>query len=803
MKKYLFAIFVLLFISYSLEAQRIDKAYEYLKKNETQKAEKIFNKALSKHTHIIPAKYGLTLILIKKRTPISYTRGYINLKDIKKRYSKLPPEIKADYKSKFGIFRSSIDSLTNWIIAKEYERTMKSQKISIFNYFIEVYKDTPQADKILRYRDSIAFSYTKQQNTLFAYRKFMNDYPKSYFYKKALSRRDSIWKKQYNTAFRSLEYTDIKSFLNLNKDYPFYNDSTNIYATWAIQAAKLQLHLGYLKANNKYYIRFIKSAAPFEMAFQTLLCLIQPDLDSNRVKAAIDTVKKYKPYFKKSPKIDKLLSILEQPKNKVIPKSISKNINTNAFEYMPVITADGKTLYFCSEDRDGSLGNEDIFVSYFKNNKWTKPVVVKELSTVQGNEAPLSVSADGNSLIFFKNGDIFISKKTKFGWSAEQAIRAINTKRFWEADAFLTADGNAIIFSSDRVGNVGSFHQFNHRFHGDYIGNLDLYVITKNKDGSWSKPINLGKTINTPYSERTPFLHPDMKTLYFSSDGHTGVGKMDVFKSTRLSDTSWTQWSEPVNLGLSINTPQKEYGYKISTDGTKAYYTKFFDGQSDIYYLTLPKKDRPEQVATISGSVTDENGKPLNAKIIWENLKTSEKLGELSSNPLTGKYFITLPLNKNYGIYVSKQGFYPISANINLLKQKTNIAIKKDFKLININNIINGSASIELNNVFFDYDKYSLKKESFPELKRLSKFIISHPNIKIEIAGHTDNKGTAEYNNKLSLQRAQAVKNYLILQGCNSKQLIAKGYGATKPKAENTSEKGRKMNRRVEFKVIK
>jgi len=316
-----------------------------------------------------------------------------------------------------------------------------------------------------------------------------------------------------------------------NDDYPFFDDSTNTYATWAILAAKLQLHLGYLEANNDYYCQFIKLAAPFEMAFQTLLCLIQPDIENENINAAIDTVNKYSSYFNNSQKIQKLLKILKSPKTKNVPKSLSDNINSNAFEYMPVVSADGNTLYFCSEDRDRSIGYEDVFMSVFKNDKWSKPVCIQEFS-----------------LIIFANGDIFISSKTKTGWNAKQPIKKINTKKYWEADAFMTADGNAIIFSSDREGNIGAYHEFNKPFHGDYIGNLDLYVITKNYDGSWSEPMNLGKKINTPYSERTPFLHPDMKTLYFSSDGHVGVGKMDVFKVTRLSDSLWTEWSEPVNL---------------------------------------------------------------------------------------------------------------------------------------------------------------------------------------------------------------------------------------------------------------
>ena len=430
-------------------------------------------------------------------------------------------------------------------------------------------------------------------------------------------------------------------------------------------------------------------------------------------------------------------------------------------------------------------------------------MAIRDLNTADGNEAALSISADGNMMLLFYNGDIYYSEKIIGGWSGKKIFPSINLEDDWEADASITADGNAVIFTSDRKGGIGLHHPFSTSYHGGYSGNTDIYISVKTETG-WSKPFNIGTDINTPFAERTPFLHPDMKTLYFSSEGHNSIGKLDVYKSTRLNENSWTEWSEPVNLGKEINSPNKEWGYKISTDGKIAYYTNFHDGESDINFIELPKELQPEIVITISGTVTDKNTKKtLKANIIWEDLQTNKKVGQLQSDPNTGKYIITLPMGKNYGFYVEKNEYYPLSGNIDLTKKEQSENIVKHFQLITIESIINEQVAIPLKNVFFDYDKYSLKPESFPELNRFANFLKKNPNLKIEISGHTDDKGADDYNNNLSGNRAKSVKKYLVSQGCNENMLSAKGYGKFKPIADNSTEAGRAKNRRVEFKVLK
>ncbi len=471
------------------------------------------------------------------------------------------------------------------------------------------------------------------------------------------------------------------------------------------------------------------------------------------------------------------------------PYPISDKINTESGdEYVPILTADGKTLYFCGSDRDDNLGGEDIYVSHLVNGKWTTPKIVEKLSTEDANESPLSVSADGNTLILFKNGEIYSTEKTADGWSELKKFDVLNFKD-WNSDVCITADGNAILFSA----GVKSWFDID----------IKIYVTTKQEDGTWSEPHCLDSVINAGTINRSPFLHPDMKTLYFSTDGYGGYGYLDIYKTTRLDENSWDKWSTPVNLGENINTEGYDWAMRITTDGKKAIYNVAIDDQSDIYMVDLEEEMQAEKVITLSGKITDEAGNPLDAKVNWENLETSEKIGTLKSNPATGEYFITLPQGKNYGIYISKDGYYPISDNEDLRGEIKKYNIHKDFVLKNIKKILQGETSIQLNNVFFETNKYELQKESFPELNRLAEFLKTNPTVKIEISGHTDNVGSESYNKNLSQQRANTVKQYLISQGCNKNQLISVGYGESKPVETNATEEGRAKNRRVEFKVIK
>lgn len=566
----------------------------------------------------------------------------------------------------------------------------------------------------------------------------------------------------------------------------------------------------------EYYANIVKLYAPSEDAFIALQYLAAPSIFKHDWKKAVKIYEDNKVKFPGlESRFDTIISILNQPEKNLKLSNMGGNINSLGKEYSPVISPDGKRIYFTGRDREDNIGGEDIFISQYVGGRWiiSKPLIGK--INTESNEYISSISADGNILVLFGNylnalgrGDIFYSEKTKTGFSeVQQYPEPINSK-WWDADAYLTADGKAIIFSSERPGGVGEYHPKGDYYHGMYWGNTDLYVVLKEADGSWSKKaINLGEIINTPYTERTPFLHPDGKTLYFSSDGHTGLGKSDVFKSVRLSDTSWTEWSEPVNLGKEINTPNEDWGYKISTDGKTAYFSTVNDigfGEEDIYYADLPEEVQPvSDVVTINGKVLDENGNPVEALIKWEDVELKKEVGVAKTDPVTGEYFIALPTGRYYAYYADVKGFYSIVNYLDLTAAKAFEQINTNMSVISVEELKNSGKAIKIENIFFDSGKYDLKEESHEALNLLYRFMHANPEVMVEINAHTDNVGSDHFNQELSEKRAASVVQYLIGMGLDPSHLVPQGFGETQPVATNDTEEGRALNRRVEFRLRK
>ncbi len=554
--------------------------------------------------------------------------------------------------------------------------------------------------------------------------------------------------------------------------------------------------------------QFILQTAPQEDAFVAVQRLAKPYIDKKDWNGAIKVILDYRDLFIEDiDRTDKIISLLGAIEQGLVVTNI-ETLNTKKSEYFPVLSIDGTLMYFTFAE--GKKGGEDIYYSQLIADTWTKPKNLGAPFSTNENDAINSVSADGNTMVLFGSykgfvggGDNFYVQKTQAGWSQIKPFpKPLNTQ-YWECDGFLTADGKAFFFTSDRPGGVGEFIKGGQFYHGEYEGNTDIYVSVKN-DSGWGKPINIGTMVNTPYAERSPFLHPDGKTLYFSSDGHYGLGSLDVFKTVRLNDTSWSEWSEPVNLGKEINTSGYDVAYKISTDGKYAYFSSDREGGKggyDIYRVTLPKEAMPENnVLTVKGKVTDENLKPLDAKLLWYNLGANTNAGELTSDPESGSYIIILPNGTNYSYFAERTGFYSVSNNIDLSGQNEFRELTVDIVMQSVQSLQN--TSIVLNNIYFDFDKSDLQQDSFVELDRVVKFLNDNPDVKIEISAHTDSKGSDDYNLSLSQKRAESVVAFLAGAGIDPARLIAKGYGESVPIGDNNTEEGMAKNRRVEMKVL-
>ncbi len=339
----------------------------------------------------------------------------------------------------------------------------------------------------------------------------------------------------------------------------------------------LFLSLGVTEHNYYDYISFIKELAPLDMAWVALQRLIELDVRNSNWDNVLKILGEYHPYFQKKSenKVSELMAIIKEQKRNILIHGMS-SVNTENDEYAPVPSIDGMKLFFCGKDRFDNLGGEDIFEVNINQSRSTKAKIIQSLSTEYSNEAPLAISADGNSMLLWTSengGDLQRSiRLSDGGWSNPMSFESPINSPYYEGDAMLSADGKALFFTSTRPGGRNFYTENNFHYFGDDNYPTDIYVCNLKTDGTWSEPINLGKKINTSYSERTPYLHPDGKTLYFSSEGHPGLGRLDVFKTTRLTNDSWSNWSTPQNMGKEINGETNDWGFKFSTDGKTVYY---------------------------------------------------------------------------------------------------------------------------------------------------------------------------------------------------------------------------------------
>jgi len=528
-------------------------------------------------------------------------------------------------------------------------------------------------------------------------------------------------------------------------------------------------------------------------------------------------------------KIEESTTAKELVKNpvRVFIDNLGPNVNSIYPDYSPIINADESVLYFTSR-REGTTGGkkapddlqyyEDIYISNNNNGVWEKAINPGKPLNTKLNDATVGLSPDGQTLLIYKGthgGDIYECKLNGKSWGKPKRLpKTINT-RYHESSATFGPDGRTLYFVSDKPGGYGG---------------RDIYMSKMNDKGKWGEAVNLGPTINTEYDEEGVFMHPDGKTLYFSSQGHKTMGGYDIFKS--VYDASTGKWSEPENLGYPINTPDNDLFFSISGSGIHGYYSSAMSGgigEKDIYLITFLGPEKPaisnnednllasltkpvketvieptlaiksSQVTLLKGTILDDaTSTPLKATIDLTNNVKNEVIASFESNSATGKYLVSLPSGVNYGITVKADGYLFHSENIDIPATTGYNEISKDIRMkkFEVGN------KIVLRNIFFDFDKSTLRPESTAELDRLAKMLNDMPSLKIEISGHTDNIGSAAYNKTLSESRAKSVVDYLVKNGINANRLTYVGYGFDQPIAPNDTEEGRQQNRRTEFKVI-
>jgi len=470
------------------------------------------------------------------------------------------------------------------------------------------------------------------------------------------------------------------------------------------------------------------------------------------------------------------------------PHNLGDSVNSDVSEYYPTVTLDGSKLIFT---RRVNNYNEDFYESEKLDDHWSKARALVGNINTNMNEGAQNVSQDGQWLIFtgcnfpegFGSCDLYISYLTPEGWStAENLGSAVNTE-FWESAPSLSPDKRDLYFSSNRPGGYG--------------GN-DIYVTHRTQNGRWSEPENLGPVVNTAGDESAPFIHADNQTLYFTSSGHPGYGGDDLYLSRKGLDGKWTT---PENLGYPINTIENEGSLVVAADGKTAYYASDradSRGGLDIYSFELRSDVRPARTLWVKGRVYDvKTKKGLPSSVELTDLSTGILLSRVQTDE-TGNYLITLPVGKDYAFNVSRRGYLFFSENFPLGEKQPDSVYNIDIPL----EPIETNASIVLKNIFFPVNKYDLRPESQVELDKLVQLMKENPTLAIQINGHTDNTGKPAENQALSENRARAVVNYLTSKGIDAKRLSFKGWGDTKPLADNKTEEGRALNRRTELKVV-
>jgi outer membrane protein OmpA-like peptidoglycan-associated protein/tetratricopeptide (TPR) repeat protein len=585
-------------------------------------------------------------------------------------------------------------------------------------------------------------------------------------------------------------------------------------------AADIQYHLGIAY---HFTMEFDKAIAAFNKYKSTLISKNPAELeDINKRIAECEYAK-----------------ILIQKPERVFIDNFNKPVNSKYPEYGAIISADESIMMFTSR-RNTSTGadkmpegstdyTEDIYITKKIDGKWTSPENMGAPINSVGHDATTAVAPDAQSMIIYiddkGDGNLYECKLVGTTWSKPKKMnKNINTKSH-ESSASYSNDGKTLYFVTNKEGGFGN--------HDMYVTHWDAELM------DWGPATNLGPTLNTKYNEEAVLIHPDGKTLYFSSQGHQTMGGYDIFKSTLNDDGTW---SKPENLGYPINSVDDDVFFVINASGRRGYYSSFKAdglGEKDIYMITFLGPEKPLQLSSednllasvakpvsekviekqvdaltkritiLKGVVRDiETLKPVGAEIELIDIEENKTLAVFESNETTGKYLVSLPSGKNYGLIVREEGYLFHSENFNIAETAAYQEVEKN---IDLKKIKVGS-SIILKNIFYDYNKATLRDASKNELDRLTKLLTENPTLKIELSAHTDSRGGDKYNEDLSQKRAQSCVDYLIKKGVNTDRLVSKGYGESmliksdaeiaKLKFEDEKEAAHQENRRTEFKIL-
>ncbi len=843
-------------VSFAANGQKLKKAFDNMASGEYEEAERAFNKAMRKKIEPGVAYYGLAKMYYDTAAGRKNNQKAFDMFQQSQDKLRRADQKSVDkYKETYGIKLSDCDSMMRICAVEDYNEVRRHfddyvcyDMDTLMRKFVDKYgKKYPDLnERMIFSRDSldykIAYHFARSE-LIFDYDgktcfrlfnailddlrphpfadsvrpaiKAIQDELYAYVVQDGLLMDDFRWifDPTYKEGYRYLTGKYVHS-----KKYPFVADPEDTLRAFRIK--QFLADTSSTKYEEANLAKYVEEFAPTEFAFELLKRMTGPYVKKRDYGSATRIYLKYREMFpSKQTIIDRSIGLLNEPNPPefINPQRFSDEINSPVYRnsYAPIVTPSMNKLYFCQDmDFRDFKRQEDMYVSEFRDGKWQQAQPIKRFATLENNESAEHIYPDENKMVLFYDGYFMVSDIQDDGsWGAPYYFQSASDKYgngtvnsgSWQADAYFSADGQAMLFASVRGGNVGMksfgrlyFEQQNNAL--ERFANSDIYVSLRQPDGTWGAPINIGEPVNTKNRERSPRLSPDLKTLFFTSNGHYGIGGLDIYMSRRLSDTSWTQWSEPVNLGRMINTADNEVFFFNAYDGKTVFYSVgSADGKvNEVYTAQLPENLRAETTSILSGIITDNEGKPLHSNIIWEDMGAGTHLGNLRNDPVTGKFSITLPLGRQYEYFIETDGYFPQSGVFDTRTSRTSEYKRDSIAMVSLREIMDSALNVVIQNIFFEFDKSDLKPESMGAIRHVAKFILENPDLKVMISGHTDRTGSDSHNQTLSEQRANVVRSALVELGVPSSKILAKGFGSTKPGSNIDAE-----NRRVEFSIIK
>ncbi|TXK52169.1 OmpA family protein [Pontibacter qinzhouensis] len=612
-------------------------------------------------------------------------------------------------------------------------------------------------------------------------------------------------KKALSLYHKADEYAKARNFQKALQALDDATDKDPRFAEAYLKAASLTRSLGD-KAATFTYLEKGLSLVPFNPALQnSYFDLAELYFERGNYEQAKQN---YEAFLKSKPRNPKLVDLARQQFKtseyamqamlnpvEFNPVQLPGVINRFGLQYFPSTTADQRHLIYTGRISARPDQDENIYVSQWRNGEWQDPVSISDAINSPANEGAATISGDGKTLVFTScnradsqgDCDLYISFRTGNEWSKPKNMGSTVNSRAWESQPSLSADGRTLYFTSNRSGGKGK---------------EDIWVTHMRQDSSWEKPVNVGAPINTPGRDMAPFIHASGSTLYFVSDGHQGLGGLDVFKTALKPDH---KWEEPQNMGYPLNTHADEGSMFITPDNKTGFYSRKVITDTGapsilLYSFEVPEVWKSSEKSTYAqGRVFDNvTKKPLKATIQLYDVRADSLVQQVSSDQVSGEYTAVLAEGKKYALYVSAPAYMMNSLSFDYTSAKALTPLALDVYL----DPIKTGAAVVLNNLFFDTGEYALQQDSKTELNKLISFLQLNKEIRIEIAGHTDDIGSDDANQVLSEKRAKSVADHLAGQGISRDRLRSKGYGETKPKQPNTTEENRSLNRRIEMKIL-